>query len=131
MAFILESTLDGSATVTKEFPLTNSEAAAVGEAMKFASGKLTKAGAQDAPAAIAIQAVDAGTGNTADTIPIRRDQVFKAPYASSSTNVPGVGGKYRLNSTATGVDADNADGKFEVLSVDTTNAVCRGRFLIG
>ena len=48
--FVLESTYDGAGTVVEVLPLTNDEAAAVGETFKFSSGKLTKASASDKPA---------------------------------------------------------------------------------
>ncbi len=39
--FVLESTYDGAGTIVEIKPLTDSEAAAVGEGFKFSSGKLT------------------------------------------------------------------------------------------
>jgi hypothetical protein len=121
--FILESTYDGAGTIPETAGITDSEAGAVGEVMKFSSGKLTKAGADDAPEAVLIKATGAGTGVTTEFIRVRRDQVFVADYTGTA---PVVGAAYGHDSTALLIDGDNTSGgEWIVKSVDTTKTKCR------
>jgi hypothetical protein len=127
--FVLESTYDGAGTIVEVKPLTDNEAAAVGEGFKFGSGKLTKAGTTTKPAYIGIQKVDAGTGNNVEAIAVRADQVWVADYASATTNVPAVGGKYAMDANSVKVDADTTtNGVVTIISVDTAKKKCRCKF---
>jgi hypothetical protein len=127
--FVLESTYDGAGTIVEVKPLTNSEAAAVGEGFKFNSGKLTKAGATTKPAYIGIQRVEAGTGKTVECVAVRSDQVWVADYVSATTNVPAVGGKYAMDADSINVDADTTtNGVATIISADTAKKKCRCKF---
>lgn len=129
--FVLESTYDGAGTVVEVLPLTNNEAAAVGETFKFTSGKLTKASTTTKPAYIGIQKVAAGTGNNVEAIAVRADQVWLADYTSTANPVvpPAVGSKYALDSNGLNINAASTDGTpATVISVDTAKAKCRVKF---
>ena len=129
--FVLESTYDGAGTVAEVLPLTNDEAAAVGETFKFTSGKLTKASTTTKPAYIGIQKVAAGTGNNVEAIAVRADQVWLADYTSTASPVvpPAVGSKYALDSNGLNINAASADGTpATVISVDTAKKKCRVKF---
>lgn len=127
--FVLESTYDGAGTIVEVKPLTNSEAAAVGEGFKFSSGKLTKAGATTKPAYIGIQKVEAGTGKNVEAVAVRADQVWVADYVSATTNVPAVGGKYAMDADSINVDADTTtNGVVTIISADTAKKKCRCKF---
>lgn len=121
--FILESTYDGAGTIVETARITDSEAGAVGEVMKFTSGKLTKAGVDDTPEAVLIKATGAGTGVTTEFIKVRRDQVFVADYTGTD---PVVGAAYGIDSTGLLIDGDNTSGgEWIIVSVDTANDKCR------
>ena len=125
--FVLESTYDGAGTVVEVLPLTNNEAAAVGETFKFASGKLTKASVSDKPAYIGIQKVVAGASNNVEAIAVRADQVWLADYTSTAS--PVVGSKYALDSNGLNINAASTDGTpATVISVDTAKKKCRVKF---
>lgn len=129
--FVLESTYDGAGTIVEVKPLTDNEAAAVGETFKFTSGKLTKASTTTKPAYIGIQKVDAGTGNNVEAIAVRADQVWLADYTSTANPVvpPAVGSKYALDSNGLNINAASTDGTpATVISVDTAKAKCRVKF---
>ena len=110
--FVLESTYDGAGTVVEVLPLTNDEAAAVGETFKFTGGKLTKASTTTKPAYIGIQKVAAGTGNNVEAIAVRADQVWLADYTSTANPVvpPAVGSKYALDSNGLNINAASTNG---------------------
>lgn len=129
--FVLESTYDGAGTVVEVLPLTNDEAAAVGEAFKFTSGKATKASTTTKPAYIGIQKVAAGTNKTVEAIAVRSDQVWIADYTSTASPVvpPAKGSKYALDANGLNINAASTDGTpATVISVDTTKAKCRIKF---
>ena len=134
--FVLESTYDGAGTVVEVLPLTNDEAAAVGETFKFTGGKLTKASTTTKPAYIGIQKVAAGTGNNVEAIAVRADQVWLADYTSTASPVvpPAVGATHCIDADGLNVDADaTADsssvaGKATIISVDTAKKKCRVKF---
>lgn len=128
MAFILESTFDGAGTIIQDTVLmTDSEAGTTGEAMVITSGRLTKAAATVKPQVILAQTTTAGTDKATSYVRVRDDQVFLADYTGTA---PVVGVKtYRIDSTGLLVDgAQNAGGKVEILSVDTTKTKCRVKF---
>ncbi len=127
--FVLESTLDGAGTIVETGLMTNSEAGANGEAVKFSSGKLTKCDVDDAPQAILIKTTSSGTNVVTEFIRIRRDQIWLADYTGTAP-VVGVG-TYGFDSTAKRVDGDNTSGgEIEIVSVDTTKSKCRVKFLV-
>jgi hypothetical protein len=119
--FKLESTFDGAGTIIETALMTDNEAGAVGEVMKFALGKLTKAGADDLPEGVLIKATEAGTSVTTEFIRVRRDQVWLADYTGTA---PAVGTVYGLDATGLLIDTANTDGgDWKVISVDGTK--CR------
>ena len=125
--FVLESTYDGAGTVVEVLPLTNDEAAAVGETFKFSSGKLTKASVSDKPAYIGIQKVVAGASNNVEAIAVRADQVWLADYTSTAS--PVVGSKYALDSNGLNINAASTNGTpATVISMDTAKKKCRVKF---
>ena len=134
--FVLESTYDGAGTVVEVLPLTNDEAAAVGETFKFSSGKLTKASVSDKPAYIGIQKVVAGASNNVEAIAVRADQVWLADYTSTANPVvpPAVGATHCIDADGLNVDADKTKdtsqvaGKATIISVDTAKKKCRVKF---
>lgn len=127
--FVLESTYDGAGTVVEVLPLTNGEAAAVGETLKFSSGKLTKAATTYKPAYIGIQKVAAGTNKTVEAIAVRTDQVWVADYVTAATGVPAVGAKHVLDADGLNIDADTTEsGVVTIISVDTAKKKCRCKF---
>ena len=129
--FVLESTYDGAGTIVEVKPLTDNQAAAVGETFKFTSGKLTKASTTTKPAYIGIQKVAAGAGNNVEAIAVRADQVWLADYTSTANPVvpPAVGSKYALDSNGLNINAASTDGTpATVISVDTAKAKCRVKF---
>lgn len=129
--FVLESTYDGAGTIVEVKPLTDNEAAAVGETFKFSSGKLTKATTTDKPAYIGIQKVASGTNKTVEAIAVRADQVWLADYTSTANPVvpPAVGSKYALDSNGLNINAASTGGApATVISVDTAKAKCRVKF---
>ena len=129
--FVLESTYDGAGTIVEVKPLTDNEAAAVGETFKFTSGKLTKASTTTKPAYIGIQKVAAGAGNNVEAIAVRADQVWLADYTSTANPVvpPAVGSKYALDSSGLNINAASTHGTpATVISVDTAKAKCRVKF---
>lgn len=126
MAFKLESTYDGAGTVVETGPITDNEAGAVGEVMKWNSGKLTKCGADDPPAAVLIKKTDAGTGVETEFVRVRRDQVWLADYTG---NDPVVGALYGFDATGLLIDGGNTSGgEALIISVDTANDTCRVKF---
>lgn len=133
--FVLESTYDGAGTVVEVLLMKNNEAAAVGEAFKFDTGRLSEASGSDKPVYIGIQEVAAGTSKPVEVIAVRPDQVWLADYVTASTNAPAVGATHCIDSNGLNVDADaTADtssvaGKAFIVSVDTAKKKCRCRFV--
>lgn len=121
--FKLESTFDGAGTIIETALMTDSEAGAVGEVMKFALGKLTAAGVDDTPEAILIKKTAAGTGVTTEFIRVRRDQVWLADYTGTA---PVIGAVYGHDATSLLIDGDNSSGgEWIIKSVDTAKGKCR------
>ena len=125
--FVLESTYDGAGTVVEVLSLSTSEAAVVGEALKFTSGKAAKASTTTKPAYISIQKVAAGANKTVEAIAVRADQVWLADYTSTAN--PAVGAKYALDANGLNINAASTDGTpATVISVDTAKKKCRVKF---
>lgn len=126
MAFKLESTYDGAGTIVETGPITDAEAGAVGEVMKWASGKLTKAGVDDPPQAVLSKKTAAGTGVETEYVRVRRDQVWLADYTGTD---PVVGTLYGFDATGLLIDGDNSSGgEALIISADTANDKCRVKF---
>jgi hypothetical protein len=101
----------------KLLPVTDSEALAIGEALKLASGKLTKASGTDTPEFISMSEVSDGTGNLAQAIRIEKDMEFKTTLYSATTAAGTivVGDKVTLHTDGSQVTFTTANGVAEVL----------------
>ncbi|MCL6559350.1 MAG: hypothetical protein K6U74_11255 [Firmicutes bacterium] len=131
MAFKLINDLNGSPAVIRKYLVTNSEAIKRGEALKLASGRLTKAGATDAVAAIATHDVAAGTDKECEVIVVTGSQVYEVEY----TGTPAAGflvgaNDCDLDSTGLKVDAASvaAGGGIAILKIDTEKTKCHAMF---
>ena len=130
MAFRLIQDLTGSPMVIRKYLVTDSEAIARGEALKFASGRLTKAAATDPVAAIATHAVTAGTDKECEVIIVTAAQIYEVEY----TGTPDAGfvdgcNTADIDSTATKLNAaDIIGGVCAILKKDTAAGKCQIMF---
>jgi hypothetical protein len=130
MAFRLIQDLTGSPMVIRKYLVTDSEAIARGEALKFVSGRLTMAAAADPVAAIATHAVAAGTDKECEVIIVTAAQIYEVEY----TGTPDAGFVEGCNSTdidATATKLNAADivgGACAILRKDTTAGKCQVMF---
>jgi len=133
MAFILESTDDGAATIVRnEIPMTDSEAGLYGEGVVATTAALTKVAATAAPQFILKKATAAGTGVATEYVAVRRDQIWLADITNGAASLVAavIGNKViRVNAAGTGIDAGAlTGGKCEIISVDTVTSKARVRF---
>lgn len=127
MAFKLVNDLGGNTPVIRKFLVTNSEAITIGQALKLASGRLTKAGATDTIAAIAMHNVTAGTNKEAEVMVVTGSQIFEVEYTGTPAGSFVVGANDAdLDSTALKLDAASvaAGGGIAILSIDTVAKKC-------
>lgn len=120
---LVESVYPG--VLIRPFDMTDSEAATVGEAMVFSSGKLTLAGDAANIAGFATHALAAGTSQTMYLLIALPGMIFEVPY----TGTPAAGFVVGCETCdlASGVQIDAADvtgGKFTLVSKDTANTKC-------
>lgn len=109
--------------VEQEYYVTDSESITKGQALKFASGRLTSATAAAAIAAIALHSVTGGTDQTCKVLLVLPGMVFEVGYTGTPDGgfVPGcnscdiASGGLLLNA------ADVTGGPCAMLSKDTTN----------
>lgn len=100
------------------YPVTTSETVAVGEALKLASGKLTKASGTDTPEFIAMQPVTAApAGSVIAVIRVQKDVEYETSLSVASASIA-VGAKYTLDTTGTAITATTTNGVAEVTSFD-------------
>lgn len=130
MAFkLVETTTE---PVLRKFYVTDSEAIAVGQALKFSSGRLTSVGDATAVAAIATHAVTAGTDQTCYVILVDPTQVWECTYTGTAT--PTIGTAYDMYTGDAGIDSDDSTGgAFTVIELvtDLNNSsakICKGIF---
>ena len=107
MAFKLVMDTTGSPMVIRRYLVTNSETIQRGEALKLASGRLTKAGATDEVAAIATHAVTGGTDQYCEVIVVTGSQVYEVEY-TGSPDVGFVAGLESANLDTTGMKINAA-----------------------
>lgn len=122
----LISKLDCFAQPTEYILGTNAEAYAYGEALKLASGRLTKCAPTDAPTFICM--MDRVAEATAVTpLPVTRvvsDVMQFSAIATATVADTLVGQKVTLDANATGVTATTTGGVAEIVSTDgATNVV--------
>lgn len=130
MAFKMIKDLAGAPLVKMSFLLTNSEASTAGEAMKFASGRLTKLTDGTAPAVIAAETKTAGTDVSCETYLISPTQIWEVGY-TGTPDATFVAGQATADIDTTGLLINAADvtgGCFAVLTKDTTNTKVTGHF---
>lgn len=136
MAFKFLKDLTGSPLVaTGEFLVTDSEAITKGQALYFASGRLTKAVNGGKVAAVALESKVAGTDVKVKVAFVTPTQVWRCSY----TGTPDVGfvvGVALADVDSTGLLINAADitgGAFTVIAKDTAKAtvdvMCNGRQL--
>lgn len=102
----------------KMLPVTDSEALVIGEALKLATGKLTKAGGTDTPEFIAMSSVSAGTGNEAQVIQIEKDMEFLTTLYSATTAAGTIviGDKVTLHTDGIQATFTTASGVAEIVA---------------
>lgn len=105
--------------------VTTSETVAIGEALKLASGKLTKAGLDSdsgAPEFIAMEPVtSAPAGTVIAVIRVSDDTVYETELSVDSASIA-VGAKYTLASGADSITATTTKGIAEVIAYDGKTA---------
>lgn len=111
--------------------MTNSEAASLGEALKMASGRLTKCDATDKPQFIA--AASAVGTNPGAVIPVWRVDALQEWTTQSMATIGAtlIGAKVTLHTDGLLVTATTTSGVFEISETDgaTTTSNVRGRFV--
>jgi hypothetical protein len=113
--------------VLETFYVTDNEAIAYGQCLKFNAGRLTASGDATDIAAISTQAVTAGTDQTCKVIIPTAEHIFEAPYSGTpdATFLPGMVSA-DLDTAGTGVDAaDVTGGKIGILSINTATGTVR------
>lgn len=129
MAFIPVKSLDGSSDPFEYGLMTDSEAVTLGETLKYANGRLTKASGTDNPEAIALASAAAGTDVR---IPfVRLDDQREWETTSTATVADTlVGQKVTISADGLQVTATTTSGVFEVSATDGagTNSTVRGYF---
>lgn len=130
MAFIPHSYDKGLPDAWEYLEVTASETIAMGEALKLASGKLTKCSGTTKPEFIAMQAVaSAPAGTRIPVIRVSDDTVYEtqlqAEYAAIAK-----GAKVTIHTDGLQITTTTTSGVFEILDWDGTAAgsKVRGRF---
>ena len=129
--FRLISDTTGSPMVIRKYKVTNSEAISRGEALKFVSGRLTKASVADTPAAIATHAVTAGTDKECEVIIITANQVYEVAYEGTKDASFIVGlATAELDTDGMALNAADATpaGAVSILKIDDTTKLCQVMF---
>ena len=88
---------------------TDSEAFVVGEALKTASGAVTKASGSDTVEYICMTAIAAGTGNYVQAIKILDDMVYRANLSATGTPLS-IADKVTIASDGINITATTASG---------------------
>ena len=130
MAFRLIQDVTGSPMVIRKYLVTDSEAIARGEALIFSSGRLTKAAAGGAVAAIATHAVTAGTNKECEVIIVTASQIYEVEYTGTPDAAFVVGQNAAdIDSTGTKINAaDVLAGACAILKVDSAAGKCQVMF---
>lgn len=112
------------APVIMEFYVTNSEAIAEGECLVFANGRLTKASAGGAVAAVSLHSVEAGIDKTCKVHLVLPGQVWEAAYTGTPDTGFVVGcATADIDSTGTMLNAEAVtSGPCAIIAIDGANA---------
>lgn len=130
MAFKLINDMNGSPAVIRKYLVTNSEAIKRGEALIFLSGRLTKAAAGGAVAAIATHDVAAGTDKECEVIIVTGSQVYEVKY-TGTPDATFLAGMATADVDSTGLLVNAADvigGACAILKIDTATTTCQVMF---
>lgn len=125
--------------VTRQFPSTEpfrflpgtaDEVFVAGEALKLASGKLTKASGIDKPTHVAIADTPANNPKGVPVIVIQPDMEFITTSTATISSAL-IGAKVTLHTDGLQVTATTTNGVFTITATDgaTTNSNVRGRFV--
>lgn len=90
-------------------PVTDNEAVVIGECLKLADGKLTKASGTDTVTHIAVSQVEAGTDKTAQVIEVQKDMEFLAQLSADGASL-NVGDKVTIADDGVKVTATTDGG---------------------
>ena len=130
MAFEFLRAENNAAPIEKEFPATAAEAYAHGEAVKFSSGKLTKASGTDSPEFIYVgkDITSAITNQIINVVPVLPEYEWETTFSADASALK-AGAKVTLASNGTQATATTTSGKFELLEDGkTTSGRAVGRF---
>lgn len=98
--------------------VTASESFAIGEALKFASGKLTKCSGTTTPEYIAMQAVaSAPAGTTIPVIRVQPGTVYETELSAAFAAIA-KGVKVTIDTAGTGLTATTSSGVAEIVDFD-------------
>lgn len=127
--FTVSRRLDGQSTTIEYGLMTDSEACALGEALVFTSGRLTKCGATAIPDAIALGSCTAGTSQKVPYIRTAEMQEFETT-ASATVAASLIGSKVTLETDGLRVTATGTSGVFDISATDgvTGGGKVRGFF---
>jgi hypothetical protein len=110
---------------------TDNEAYAIGEALKLASGRLTKASGTDVPLFICQknQAAEATAVTPIPVIPVTTDQEYETTVAALATSVV-VGDRVTIHTDGLQVTATETNGVFRItyMAGTASGSVVRGIF---
>ena len=131
MAFEFLRAENNAAPIEKELVATTSEAFAHGEAVKFSSGKLTKASGADAPEFIYVgkDIASAISGQIINVVPVCPEYEWETSFSTNASAIT-AGTKVTMDTTGTKVTATTTNGKFQLLEPGkASGAYIRGRFV--
>lgn len=120
--------LDGSSVPQEYYLLSDGEGVVMGQALKMASGRLTKAGATDTPEFIS-QRAQAAEATSKTPIPVLRVTEIDEYETTSTAAVPvaNIGAKVTLHTDGEQVTNTTTSGVFLVSATDGVSKV-RGYF---
>ncbi len=110
----------GNAPEIIQVPATLNESFVVGETLKLASGKATKASGTNVPEYICVEKKTAVTGDNVSCYLIEKNQEYETVQSADGTLV--VGTKVTINSDGTGVTATTTSGVAEVVKAFGTTS---------
>lgn len=129
MAFVPVKSMDGASDPFEYGLMTDAEAVAMGEALKWTSGRLTKASGTDVPQAMALATAAAGTSVRVPFVRLDDQREFEVK-STATVAATLVGSKVTLHTDGLSVTATTTSGVFLISATDgaTTNSTVRGYF---
>ncbi|MDQ0062380.1 hypothetical protein [Paenibacillus harenae] len=129
MGFVPVKSMDGASDPFEYGLMTNAEAVTINEALKFTSGRLTKASGTDIPEAIALATKAAGTDVKIPFVRLDEQREFEVKSTATVASTL-VGNKVTLHTDGLNVTATTTSGVFLISATDgaTTNSTVRGYF---